>query len=818
MFRADPDAIPQGKTPSPTFGAAGQASADASALRTASFVPCLHLAQETFDVVAAAAGESPERTLAVATLSFSYDGRRIPSATRFGGPGDPPGRNAPLERQARYLLETWGAVEVDCLDDVSARPGSRADYVLRPDENVHALCSFTAYAVPQLRAVGWNVTLGEDYPFRVVPPEAPWYAHVEADADGPGRGSWFNLELGVELGGTRVNLMPVLLDFLERLPPATPLDRLSAPGGRSFALALADGRHVMVPAERLRLCLKVLAELYRDPKSRARLRFHAAKADFFVTLERAFAAPTGLSAETAAPAPPPLAWTGDTRLAARARSFARPPSSAPPAPRGLAAELRPYQQEGVQWLQHLTSHDAGGILADDMGLGKTLQTIAHLVALKEAGMLDQPALVLAPTSVAGNWERELARFAPGLRVTRIRGTNRRAQWARGTQADVVVATYPLVVRDEPLLAKRTFSLVVLDEAQAIKNPRSATHRAVATLNVRWRLCLSGTPVENNLTELWALFSFLNPGLLGDEEWFRHRYAWPIERSQDRERLAALREQVAPYILRRTKEEVAKDLPPKTEMVLPVELEGAQRELYESLRLGAHREIRQLLSDKALGACALPILDALMKLRQVCCDPRLLGSEVAREVTESAKFAFFLELVEGQLREGRRLLVFSQFASMLRLMQRGLSERGIRWLELTGATTDRQKPVDAFQRGDADVFLITLKAGGTGLNLTSADTVIHYDPWWNPAAQAQASDRAYRIGQTKPVFVYNLIVAGSVEERMLALQQRKRALANGVLGVAAPSFGALSRDDVDDLFAPLGGADANEAAPAAEDEP
>jgi SNF2 family DNA or RNA helicase len=292
-----------------------------------------------------------------------------------------------------------------------------------------------------------------------------------------------------------------------------------------------------------------------------------------------------------------------------------------------------------------------------------------------------------------------------------------------------------------------------------------------------------------------------PGLLGDADWFRHRYVIPIERNGNAERLKALREQVAPFILRRTKEEVAKDLPPKTEIVRPVELRGSQRDLYESLRVAAHAEVREAIRRKGLGGSAIAILDALMKLRQVCCDPRLLAGDAARDVRESAKHDLLMELLDQQLPRGRRVLIFSQFASMLRLIGESLRRKRISYVELTGATADRQKPVDAFQQGAVDVFLISLKAGGTGLNLTTADTVIHYDPWWNPAAQAQATDRAHRIGQKNPVFVYNLIIAGSVEERMLGLQRRKRALADGLLAREGTST-SLTEGDVEHLFAPL----------------
>jgi len=325
---------------------------------------------------------------------------------------------------------------------------------------------------------------------------------------------------------------------------------------------------------------------------------------------------------------------------------------------------------------------------------------------------------------------------------------------------------------------------------------------VRSLSSEHRLCLTGTPIENGLTELWSLFDFLMPGLLGDDIAFRHFYRVPIEQQRDEERLALLREQVSPYILRRLKRDVAKELPEKTEIVRAVELRGRQRELYESIRVAAHQDVRTAIRKSGVPGSTLKILDALTKLRQLCCDPRLVKSEAAQHVRESAKYELFFELLEGLLAGGHRVLVFSQFTSMLGLLGEGLRERRIDYLTLTGSTIHRQKPCDAFERGEADVFLISLKAGGTGLNLVSADTVIHYDPWWNPAAQDQATDRAYRIGQRRQVFVYNLVTAGSVEERMMALQQRKRELAQSVLAAPGQTRALLDEAEVEHLFAPL----------------
>jgi SNF2 family DNA or RNA helicase len=411
-------------------------------------------------------------------------------------------------------------------------------------------------------------------------------------------------------------------------------------------------------------------------------------------------------------------------------------------------------------------------------------------------------MVVTLTSLVGNWRRELARFAPSLRVVVYHGPDRAARLAGLAEHDVVITTYPLVARDRAELAETPLHLLVLDEAHAVKNDGAQAAEAVRRLTARHRLCLSGTPIENHLGELWSLFDFLMPGLLGSRDDFQVGFREPIEARGDKRRVEALRDRVRPYILRRTKDTVARELPAKTQLVRAVGLSGAQRELYESIRVAAHADVRNHIRSRGLAGSTIAILDALLKLRQVCCDPRLVACDAAREVTGSAKLDVLLDLVDQQLGDGRRLLVFSQFARMLGLISEGLLARGVGHVTLTGSTPDRQKPIDAFQTGRADVFLISLKAGGAGLNLVGADTVIHYDPWWNPAAQAQATDRAHRIGQTKPVFVHDLIIAGSVEERMLSLQRHKRDLADAILEPASRRGTRLSERDVDDLLAPL----------------
>ncbi|MEJ7727630.1 MAG: DEAD/DEAH box helicase [Polyangiaceae bacterium] len=583
--------------------------------------------------------------------------------------------------------------------------------------------------------------------------------------------------------------MPALVTLIEDAGGDT-LNSLTRVPARLRALPVAPNRYVTLEPERLARVLRVLLDLWSGTRSElGAFRFPAASADLLADLERA------LGDER------PVRWVGGSGVVERARALAAAPGFCPQ-PVALRAVLRPYQHQGLSWMQHLREHDAGGVLADDMGLGKTLQTIAHLAIEKEARRLDLPSLVVVPTSLVGNWQRELRRFAPHLRVVVWHGHARRRVEPQLARAEVVITTYPLLCRDQATFEALPLHYLVLDEAQAIKNPRSLAAKAVRALDARHRLCLTGTPVENNLEELWSIFDFLMPGLLGSSAQFRHRYRTPIETAGDEDALLALRERVQPYVLRRLKETVATELPPKTVLVRPVELSGDQRDLYESIRIAAHGDVRKAIREKGFSGSAIAVLDALMKLRQVCCDPRLCAMPGAREVRGSAKYEVLLSLLERQLGQGRRVLVFSQFTRMLALISEGLLHKGIRHLTLTGQTQDRQARVDAFEQGKADVFLISLKAGGVGLNLVSADTVVHYDPWWNAAAQAQATDRAYRIGQTRPVFVHNLIVAGSVEERMLRLQERKKYLADTLFGTSEGARPALCEADLEDLFAPL----------------
>ena len=732
----------------------------------------------------------------VLSLRFDYAGIRV----RPSDPGEGPWlatdlglrrlqRDRKGEACAQRLLESFGAVELECIEGFAPPFDSEADYLVSTEGGAQAACAFSARALPELQRCGWEVSVDDAYPYQVVDADLQWYADVQPSDS---RADWFELELGIEAGGHRINLVDALLELLDQMPDGATFADLCRQPSRYRAVKIATGRYLTLPWERLQRVLRVLAELFPGAeRKRDQVEVPDVLAALVGALDGAFRS-TG----------EPLSWSGSSEHVSRGRTLAAPaPWCAPPA--ALRATLRSYQHQGLMWLEHLRQQGGCGVLADDMGLGKTLQTIALLAREKEARRLDRPALVVAPTSVVGNWQREVRRFAPYLRTMMLRGKHRHAQYRRLPSAEVVLTTYPVLVRDRERLAEQPYHYVILDEAQTVKNPRSQASRAVRELTSRHRLCLTGTPVENNLEELWSLFDFLMPGLLGGQREFRTGFRQPIERDGDEARLHALGQRVRPYLLRRVKEEVAPELPPKTELLRPVELGGAQRDLYESIRAAAHGEVRRAIARKGLAASSVTVLDALTKLRQVCCDPRLVRVREAAEISESAKLTAFIELVTAQLGAGRRMLVFSQFTRMLALIAHELRQREIDYLTLTGATMHRQGVVDSFEGGEADVFLISLKAGGTGLNLTSADTVIHYDPWWNGAAQAQATDRAYRIGQTKPVFVFNLIAAGSVEERMVALQRRKQLLSDSLLG-QHPAIAGLSLNDVDDLFAPLDG--------------
>lgn len=446
-------------------------------------------------------------------------------------------------------------------------------------------------------------------------------------------------------------------------------------------------------------------------------------------------------------------------------------------------KLRDYQQQGVNWLQFLKRHKLGGILADDMGLGKTLQVIAFLATEKQKAQAG-PTLIICPTSLINNWQTEIEKFANGLKVTTVFGSSRVEQLQHLAQADCILTTYPLLKRDIAYYSPLYFENIILDEAQYIKNDSAQVSRLVKRLNADFKLCLSGTPIENNLFELKSLLDFAMNSLLGSMAHFKKNFQVPIERDADTEKANELKALIMPFILRRTKAEVAKELPLKTELVKEFEFEPQQKALYEGITHSLEEKMINLFASQGVQKSKIAFLDALLKLRQVCCHPRLIEPQTN---AGSAKLDWLSKHLPVMLDEGRKVIIFSQFTSVLDIIAGHLSELAINYSLLTGQTRHRDKVINEFTNGNTSVFLISLKAGGTGLNLTQADTVIHFDPWWNPAVEKQATDRAYRIGQINPVFVYKLIMANSIEQKVFKMQQEKQALVDALFTDKSMSF-------------------------------
>ncbi|MBX2801061.1 MAG: DEAD/DEAH box helicase [Myxococcales bacterium] len=548
---------------------------------------------------------------------------------------------------------------------------------------------------------------------------------------------------------------------------ADPLTVIRAWQANRSLVPLLDGGFAPLPTNWLAEHGALLLELLEARDGRGRVGRHST------------AALVELLEDTAAEVPPNL-----HRLRTFLEGGEGLPEVEPPA--GLRADLRPYQRAGLQWLRFLRDMTLSGILADDMGLGKTVQALA---AMLDAGGRH---LVVAPTSVISNWAREAARFAPELKVCVFHGPQRRLD----PEAHLTITSYALLRLDRLNLRDQGWTYVVLDEAQAIKNPTSQTAQAAYDMRSEHRLALTGTPVENRLEELWSLFRFLMPGLLGSESAFKERFSRPIETGDHRAR-TALRARVRPYVLRRLKQQVATELPPLTEIVERCPLETQQRRVYESVRLTARQDVQAALS-KGTGS-TMQVLEALLRMRQACCDPALLPG-TAGHGAGAAKLDRMEEILVEVVAEGHRALVFSQWTSLLDRVEERLAELGIQWARLDGGTRNRQEVIDTFQADDGPpVFLLSLKAGGFGLNLTAADYVLHLDPWWNPAVERQATDRAHRIGQERPVVSIKLVAENTVEDRILDLQAAKRDLADAALGTEGGFLRALSAAELRSLF-------------------
>jgi superfamily II DNA or RNA helicase len=472
----------------------------------------------------------------------------------------------------------------------------------------------------------------------------------------------------------------------------------------------------------------------------------------------------------------------------------------------LETVLRPYQKQGVAWLGFLRENGFGGILADEMGLGKTLQTLAFLNSLRSAGAIPHsalraPHLIVCPTSLVFNWVAEARKFTPELKVLALHGPDRHARFEQIQAHDIVVTSYALIRRDLERYRGLEFDTVALDEAQHIKNRQTQNAQAVKAVRARQRIVLTGTPMENSVLDLWSIFDFLMPGYLGTAQDFRERYELPIAKEKDAKAQTRLARRLRPFMLRRLKKEVASDLPAKLEQVSFCDLTPDQRSVYQQLIAASRKEVLEAVGAQGVAKSRMVVLTALLRLRQVCCDLRLLKLDNVNPANASGKLDMFGELLEEVIDGGHRLLVFSQFVGMLTLLREKLTAEGIEFCYLDGSTTDRAGVVERFQTNAAiPVFLISLKAGGVGLNLTGADTVVHFDPWWNPAVEDQATDRAHRIGQTKVVTSYKLITRDTVEEKILTLQQRKREIIQATIGGEEEFAAALNWEEIQELLA------------------
>jgi hypothetical protein len=753
---------------------------------------------------------------AIAELHFDYGGARIvegdPAATLEWLEDDKlvrVPRADVIERQTAERLAQAGLEEVR--PEGRSRRAARQGPIWRGLLKDHAYddrdawLGFCHRALTQLKEAGWQIELAPDFPYEVLPAPSDWTFEVTEEADGHA----FSVRFGVELDGDHLDLRPHLPSIVQQLDKRQDAREQAAEKAdgkgaqqpaeeetpRPLFVPLGEGRYLPLPQERVEPVARTLEELMEAGEgavAHGGPRIPAARLGELSALETA-ADGAGLSLE------------GGRRLRALAEALRTGTGLGEvPTPKGLQGTLRDYQHDGFAWLQTLAHHGFGGILADDMGLGKTIQALAHVLAEKEQGRLDRPALLVAPTSVVHNWVNEARRFAPDLRVLVLHGPNRGERFPEIGAVDLVVTTYALLPRDKQALTAHGYHVLLCDEAQNVKNADAQAARVLRELDARQAVCLTGTPMENHLDELWSLMRVSVPGVFADRKTFRKTFRTPIEKRNDQRRRAILSRRVRPFLLRRTKLQVASELPPRTEMREPVELADDQVELYEQVRRQMDQKVREEIREKGLARSQITVLDALLKLRQVCCDPRLVKLDAARKVKSSAKLQRLMGMLEDLTDEGRQVLVFSQFTSMLELIAQQLEQQGFDYVTLTGATRDRQTPVEMFQEGEVPIFLISLKAGGTGLNLTAADTVIHYDPWWNPAVEAQASDRAHRIGQDKPVFVYKMIAEGTVEERIVDMQARKRDLASLVQSAEQGKGPAFTEDDLEELLSPVNG--------------
>jgi superfamily II DNA or RNA helicase len=661
-----------------------------------------------------------------------------------------------MEKRRRIARDPEAeARAISFLTELGLRRPSRSRGGREPDHDLEIKPRRLPGVVPRLLAAGWSVE-AEGKLYRLA---GQFRLEVRSGVD------WFDLEAEVEFGDKAAKL-PELLAALRRGENSVVLD---------------DGSLGLLPEDWLK---KYGLLLGAGATADDRLRFRKSQVGLLDALLRA---EPGVTADE----------TFERARAELASFDAIRPAGQPP---GFEGRLRPYQEEGLGWLDFLRRFGFGGCLADDMGLGKTVQVLALLESRRELSANDPsshlPSLIVVPRSLVFNWKSEAARFAPGLRVLDHTGMAREKSIERFRDHHLVLTTYGTLRRDAAFLKDARFEFVILDEAQAIKNADSESARAARLLNGEHRLALSGTPIENHLGELWSLFEFLNPGMLGAAPVFKLLSA--NGRAIGQEQAALLSRALKPFILRRTKDQVARDLPEKTEQTILCDLDPAERKLYDELREHYRANLLGKIEQRGLGRSKILVLEALLRLRQAACHPGLIDR--ARRGESSAKLDLLLERVAQVCEEGHKALVFSQFTSFLGIVRQKLDAAGIAYQYLDGRTRDRAEKVERFQNDPGcQLFLISLKAGGLGLNLTAAEYVFLLDPWWNPAVEAQAVDRAHRIGQTRRVFAYRLIARETVEEKVLELQQSKRALADAIINAGNSLIRDLSREDLELLL-------------------
>jgi len=602
--------------------------------------------------------------------------------------------------------------------------------------------------VISLQEQGWIIEKDESFSMK-------FESSTDIVIDNTDEDGWFSLSFNLEFNGVVQPIAPLVSGIINEFNDLENLPEY-------MHLEVAENHFVEVQSAQIKPILQTILELFNKQDDDGSLKLSAYDAHLIQFIDEN------------------IVWRGSKEileLSKKLKDF-KGIKKAPPS-KCLNATLRDYQQEGLNWLNFLYEFKFGGILADDMGLGKTIQTLAHLSRLKESGKMTNKSLIVMPTSLISNWKKEAEKFTPNLKVLSLHGSDRADKFSEMDDYDILLTTYPLITRDEDIFKKQKFMYIILDEAQKIKNHKTKMAIALKGFKSEHRLALSGTPIENHLGELWSIFGFIMPGFLDTISAFKKDYQSPIEKDNSLERQNILNKRVKPFVIRRTKEKVANELPAKSEVIKYTQFGDKQSKLYESIRVTMEKKVREAVLAKGIGSSHITILDALLKLRQVCCDPSLLKLDQAKKIQESAKLELFLDLIDELLESGRKILVFSQFTSMLSIIETKIKEKKVSYTKLTGSTIKREEAIERFTSGNADIFLISLKAGGVGLNLTEADTVIHYDPWWNPAVENQATDRAYRIGQNKAVFVYKLIVENTIEQKILEMQERKRKLQDSI---------------------------------------